>query len=258
MKKIEFPNWLPQANEGARILIVGASGGIGASLVQLLLQGSSCVLGVHRSTAKPLSPKPKKEHVVIDLQSTLQNENDCRLLVDSFVGQAGGISGLVVLVGGISQNVHWSNLSEEAWKDDIDLNLSFPFFLARTALEKMKKNGGQIVLMGTESALHGGSPTAFPYGVAKRGVECLVQGLAREGAKHDIQVNGVRAGFIRSGFHERWQEKTPGDIKKRIEMVPLKRAGEPEEAAALIMYLLSGWARFVTGQMISISGGDWL
>jgi 3-oxoacyl-[acyl-carrier protein] reductase len=258
MKKIMFPNWLPHLNEGAKVLIVGASGGIGAALVQLILQGSPCVLGAHRSTAKPLSPKLKKERVVIDLQSTLQNESDCRQLVDSFVDQAGGISGLVVLVGGISQNGHWKNISEKAWKDDIDLNLNIPFFLARTALERMKKKGGQIVLMGTESALHGGSPTSFPYGVAKRGVECLVEGLAREGAKHDIQVNGVRAGFIRSGFHERWQGKTPEDIKKRIEMIPLKRAGEPEEAAALIMYLLSGWARFVTGQMISISGGDWL
>jgi len=71
-------------------------------------------------------------------------------------------------------------------------------------------------------------------------------------------VNGIRAGFIKTGFHERWQGKTEQDIKKRAEMIPLQRAGEPEEAAALIIYLLSGWSGFITGQMLSITGGDWL
>jgi NAD(P)-dependent dehydrogenase (short-subunit alcohol dehydrogenase family) len=73
-----------------------------------------------------------------------------------------------------------------------------------------------------------------------------------------VLVNGVRLGFIRSGFHERWQNKSQEDIERRVQMIPLKRAGEPEEAAALIAYLLSGWAKFITGQMFALTGGDWL
>jgi NAD(P)-dependent dehydrogenase (short-subunit alcohol dehydrogenase family) len=65
-------------------------------------------------------------------------------------------------------------------------------------------------------------------------------------------------GFINSGFHERWQGKTSHEIEKRIELIPLRRGGEPEEAAAFIIYLLSGWSGFITGQMFPITGGDWL
>jgi NAD(P)-dependent dehydrogenase (short-subunit alcohol dehydrogenase family) len=82
--------------------------------------------------------------------------------------------------------------------------------------------------------------------------------LAREGAADGILVNGVRLGFIASGFHERWHGKSEDDMKERAEMVPLKRGGHPDEAAPLMIYLLSGWAQFITGQMIPLTGGDWL
>ena len=111
---------------------------------------------------------------------------------------------------------------------------------------------------GTGSALHGGSAQSFPYAIAKRGTECMIQGLAREGAPENILVNGVRLGFISSEFHERWHEKTEDDLKARADLVPLKRAGDPDEAAALMIYLLSGWSSFITGQMFPLTGGDWL
>ena len=86
----------------------------------------------------------------------------------------------------------------------------------------------------------------------------MVQGLAREGAPNNILVNGVRLGYIASGFHQRWHNKTQQDMDERAQLVPLKRAGHPDEAAALMIYLLSGWAQFITGQMIPLTGGDWL
>jgi 3-oxoacyl-[acyl-carrier protein] reductase len=123
---------------------------------------------------------------------------------------------------------------------------------------KKQQTSGRIVLTGTESAIHGGSSVSFPYAVAKRGTECMVQGLAREGAPDSILVNGVRMGYVTSGFHERWHNKSKKDMQKRAEMVPLQRGGHPDEAAALITYLLSGWAGFITGQMLPLTGGDWL
>ena len=86
----------------------------------------------------------------------------------------------------------------------------------------------------------------------------MIQGLAREGAPDGILVNGLRFGFIKSGFHERWHARTKKDLNARAEMVPLKRGGNPEEAAALMIYLLSNWSGFITGQMIPLTGGDWL
>jgi NAD(P)-dependent dehydrogenase (short-subunit alcohol dehydrogenase family) len=123
---------------------------------------------------------------------------------------------------------------------------------------KAQGRGGRILLTGTESAIHGGSSMSFPYAIAKRGTECLVQGLAREGASHKILVNGLRFGCIGTGFHERWHEKTEDEMSEREQLIPLKRSGHPDEAAALMIYLLSGWSQFITGQMIPLTGGDWL
>jgi NAD(P)-dependent dehydrogenase (short-subunit alcohol dehydrogenase family) len=253
-----FPSWYPQVEKDSKILVVGASGGMGRALLGMLKKGPTCTIGAHRFTGKPIEKISKEPHEIIDLQENLKTDQDCQNLVKAFVAKAGGVTGLVVLSGGISRAVHWMNLTEREWIDDINLNLNIPFFLSRAAMKVMEKKGGQIVLIGTESALHGGSAKALPYGVAKSGIECLVSGLARDGAKNKILVNGIRAGFIRTGFHERWQEKTEEDLKRRVEIIPLKRAGEPDEAVALIIFLLSGWANFITGQMLSISGGDWL
>lgn len=259
MTSFSMPDWVPILPEGARILIAGASGGIGRAVTQILLRSPDVILGLHSTQQGTFDNLDIKGHKVYPLISMLDNETHCSNLVEMYCNYAGGIDGLVVLSGGIERSCHWKNLTEDEWLMDLNLNLNVPFFLARRALFQMtSSNSGSIILMGTESSLHGGSPTSFPYAVAKKGIECLVQGLAREGAGHGITVNGVRPGFIASGFHERWQGKNAEALAERAEMLPLKRAGRPEEVAALIAYLLSGWARFITGQMLPITGGDWL
>lgn len=256
MTQFKRPEWVPKLDSQQRILVAGASGGIGNALVSMLREASDCTIGAHAAD----SVLPEKTVGLIPLRRKLTTAEDCNALVTDFVKQVGRIDGLVVLVGGITRSCHWKDLRPEEWRGDLTLNLDIPFFLARASMLHMEQqgNGGRIVLYSTESALHGGSPTSLPYAVAKRGVECLVQGLAREGADHNITVNGVRPGFIASGFHERWQGKDRESLVKRAEMIPLKRAGTPEEVAALTVYLLSGWARFITGQIFAITGGDWL
>lgn len=257
MTRHTFPAWTPQLEEGSKILVVGASGGIGSAVVRMILEGSPATIGAHRARAlKPVIADTPDTHTVIDLKRTLAKEEDCRALVEEFASQAGGLDRLVILSGSMGTK-HFTELTGPEWEHDIQTNLNIPFYLARAAMESMK-DGGSVLLTGTESALHGGSPTSFPYGVAKRGTECIVQGLAREGAPRNITVNGLRMGLILSGLHEREQGKSTEDMQRRAAMVPLKRGGQPEEAAALILYLMSGWGRFITGQMIPLTGGDWL
>ena len=250
------PDWIPAAEPGARILVTGASGGLGRALVDMLLAGSDCTIGAHGANAR----HPSGDARIIHLSKTFESESDCAALVDDFTAKADGIDALVVLSGGIHFSGHWKDMPAEDWERDMAVNLNQPFYLARAAMARMKDqdNGGRILLTGTESALHGGSAQSFPYAIAKRGTECMVQGLAREGAADGILVNGFRFGFITSGFHERWHGKTEQDLAERADMVPLKRGGDPDEAAALMIYLLSGWAGFITGQMIPLTGGDWL
>ena len=250
------PDWVPRVPVGTRILITGATGGLGRALVRMLLKGSTCMIGVHGSS----QVLEIDDDRIIPLSQTFSDENSCCVLVDNYVEQSGGIDALVILSGSIGYSGHWMDMSSGDWENEICVNLNHPFFLARKAMKYMisQKTGGRIIFTGTESALHGGSSSSFPYAISKRGTECMVQGLAREGAKDGILVNGMRLGCIASGFHERWHNKTREDMEKRVELIPLKRAGDPDEVAAFIIYLLSGYGGFITGQMLPITGGDWL
>lgn len=250
------PDWVPTVAAGSRILIIGASGGLGTALTAMLLKGPDCAIGAHGNTTR-VETSDARLHT---LSGTLDSETTCARLVTEFCATVGGIDALVMLAGGLTHVEHWNDLDETAWRCDIDLNLNIPFFMARSAMHAMRAQGtgGRIILTGTESAIHGGSAQSFPYAIAKRGTECMVEGLARDGAADGILVNGVRFGFIASGFHQRWAGRTEAHMRARADMVPLKRGGHPDEAAALITYLLSGWAGFITGQMIPLTGGDWL
>ena len=256
MTSFERPDWVPFIKTGTRVLITGASGGLGGALVDMLLDGPDCIIGAHGASNR----HPSDDKRVIHLTQRFGTEADCVRFIDEFAEKAGGIDALVVLSGGIHFSGHWKDMPAEDWERDMAVNLNQPFYLARAAMARMKAQatGGTILLSGTESAVHGGSDQSFPYAVAKRGTECMVQGLAREGAPDDILVNGLRFGFIASGFHQRWHDKTEKDLAERADMVPLKRGGDPAEAAALMIYLMSGWAKFITGQMIPLTGGDWL
>lgn len=251
------PNWSPSVRPGARILIVGASGGLGSAVADMLLDGSDCIVGAHGAT------KPYARHDdprVIPIQKPLETEADCVDVVDAFVEKASGIDGLVLLNGRLFHRGHWLDMPEEAWTAEQAANLGHPFFLARHALKQMRRQGtgGRIVFNGTESALHGGSAHSMPYAMTKLATECMVQGMAREGAPDGILVNGVRFGYIASGFHQRWSGRDDAFMEERAKLVPLKRGGDPAEAAALVCYLLSDWAGFISGQMFALTGGDWL
>lgn len=251
------PDWQPRVPDGSRILVAGATGGLGRAVVNMLIEGSDCVVGAHGGTGSfDAGDDPR----IVPLQRMLETEADCAAVVDAFRDEAGGLDALVSLNGRLTRTEHWDNLTESQWRDDVLQNLHLPFFLARCALRVMKAQGtsGSILLNGTESALHGGSAQSFPYSVAKRGTEAMVQGLAREGASSGVRVNGVRMGCIDSGFHQRWMRKDESDMETRVELIPMKRPGHVDEVAALFIYLLSDWSRFISGQMFAITGGDWL
>ncbi len=247
---------VPQCKPGSRVLIIGGSGGIGNAVIKMLGSSDDIVLGIHGTCGNDYSEDAFHHY----LYGTLDSESDCQDLIDRFIRITGGLDVLLNLAGGIHFSGHWMDMNERDYLKDINLNLNIPFFLSKIAMKFMLDHNawGRIILTGTESALHGGSALSFPYAIAKRGTECMVQGLAREGAKKNILVNGVRMGFITSGFHQRWHSKTKDDMKERASLVPLKRGGTPDEVAAMMIYLMSEHSNFITGQMIPITGGDWL
>ena len=255
----------PAITPSSRILVTGASCGIGQVLVKLLCL-SSCRIGYHAQS--PASTEVPKDILALaqqhgakikTLSGNLATSDICVDLIHRFNDFWDGIDALVQLHGD-AHSIPINELSDDDWNDAIRINLTSPFFLAREATNLMRRQGrgGRITLTSTASAKHGGGSDTLPYGVAKAGIECLVKALAKDGAPDNILINAIAPGFIETSFHTQRLGRSHAQLEKRKMLVPLQRAGSPEEVAQTIIFLLSSASSFITGQTIEISGGDWL
>lgn len=240
-----------------KILVVGASSDLAVSLNKMLFN-SGATLGLHYNKNKKALSKYKESRRIKKFQKDINSSISCYKLIDDFVSWAGGVDYLIQLSGDIKRPIHWEKLTEQEWYYDLSMNLMMPFFLAQRVIFHMKGSGGKIILMSTASASRGGGATSLAYGVAKAGIECLVKGLARECAKYNILVNAIAPGFILTKFHTEKMKRTQEQLQERVKLIPLKRAGTTEEFAGTVMFLLSENASYITGQVIVVSGGDWL
>lgn len=243
-----------------KVLITGATGGIGSSMVELF-STYGAVVGIHywqnKGKAKKLVTKFKRKSEKTKIfQANLLNSEDRKKLIDLFVKSFGGIDILVNNAGGIIGNRHFLDLDEDSWDATINLNLKTAFFLSREAFKIMKRQkSGKIINISSVAAKFGGSPSSLHYAAAKAGLEAITVGLAREGALYNILVNAIRPGVIDTHFHKKIGRDS-NKMKQRINLIPLGKMGKPEDIANMVLYLSSSYADFITGQIFTVSGGE--
>jgi 3-oxoacyl-[acyl-carrier protein] reductase len=183
----------------------------------------------------------------------LSREHRARLVPEA-VERLGGLDGLVNNAGAVIGAVSFLELDEEAWAKTFVLNAESPFFLAQAAFRHMQKiGGGKIINISSVGVKFGGSATTLHYSSAKMALEGISAGLAKAGAPSNILVNAIRPGVIDTPFH---REKSGQDWDARVSLIPLRRPGLPLDIARMILFLLSPAGDFITGQILSVSGGE--
>lgn len=239
-------------------LVVGASGAIGSAVAaQLAARGVN--LGLHYRTNAKAARRLKSQleragSRCVCLQSELADETDCRELVRRCHARFGAING-VALCGGTLQWMPWRSLDAKAWQDALFEHCVAPFSIARAAVRLMGgKVSGRIVFLSSIAPKYGGSPKSMHYAAAKAALETAMRGLAREVASSGVCVNGVRAGFVMTPQQARGRSSS--EIASRIEKIPVGRAGLPREIAAAFAFLFSEDAGFITGELVTVAGGD--
>jgi 3-oxoacyl-[acyl-carrier protein] reductase len=246
------------ALQGRRIVVTGASSGIGRATARILGRAGAHV-AIHFNTHADAARRVLEEIEAsggraVVIQADLTDPPSRDAFLHDAIEALGGLFALVNVAGGTVRREPVGELSRATWMDTLELNLTAPFFLAQQAFSHMRKNGGgRIVNVSSIGVKYGGSRDTVHYAAAKSALETASLGLARAGAEHDILVNVVRPGVIDTPIHDDIPSEA---MRKRISKILLKRAGAPEDVAFMIRYLLSPAAGYVTGQTFAVSGGD--
>ncbi|MDX8397496.1 MAG: 3-oxoacyl-ACP reductase FabG [Mariprofundaceae bacterium] len=234
------------------VLVTGSSRGIGAEIARSLASKDRHVW-VHCRKAKA-----EAEAVVNEIQGRgfeasllcfdVADRTASKSALDSFIEQYGGFD-IVVNNAGITRDAPLPGMSDEQWDDVLQTCLGGFYNVCRPLVMPMiRKRWGRIVNVVSIAALHGNRGQSN-YAAAKAGVIGASKSLAKEVASRGITVNAVAPGFIET-------EMTEHISKEHIkQVVPMARVGRTEEVAAVVSFLCSDSASYITGEVINVSGG---
>ncbi len=236
-----------------KILITGASGGIGGSLVKKFVSLQADVLGTGTNIEKLESLKKQNPNIKVK-KFDISDHNK----IEDFVENASlELGGLDILVNNAGINV--DNLSlrmkDDEWKRVIDINLTSTFLLSKYSIKKMLKSKyGRIVNI-TSIVGHSGNLGQANYSASKAGIIGMSKSLAIEYAKKNITVNCVSPGFIVSNMTMNIAEKVKLYLTSRI---PMGKLGTGEDVSNCVAFLASESASYVTGETIHVNGGMYM
>ena len=236
-----------------KILITGASGGIGNELVNKFVQLGGNVLGTGTNTEKLDSIKKKYPTIKVK-KFDISAHSRIEEFVDDVSLEMGGLD---ILINNAGKNV--DNLSlkmkEEEWKKVIDVNLTSTFLLSKYAIKKMLKNKFGRVVNITSVVGHSGNLGQANYSASKAGIIGMSKSLAIEYAKKNITVNCVSPGFIISDMTMNIAEKVKLYLTSRI---PMGKLGTGEDVSNCVAFLSSDQASYITGETMHVNGGMYM
>ena len=240
------------SEEKSIALVTGGSRGIGRAIAERLAASGRHVIINYRSNRdeaeKTLAGIRERggngEIVAFDVSKGSETVAQVQALLEKH-----GHIDVLVNNAGIREDMLMIWMEEEHWNRVIDTNLSSIYHVTRPILKSMlTRRQGAIINM-TSTSGEAGMAGQVNYSASKAGIIGATKALAKEVAKRNVTVNAVAPGFIASDMLEGLDEK---NIKSQI---PMQRLGKPEEVAALVHFLCSPEAGYITGQVIGINGG---
>jgi len=240
--------------ENKNIILTGASGGIGNSIVKRLNDCGAKILASGTRVEKLEEIKSKFKNVKI-LKFDISQNDKVEEFIENATNELGGNLDCLINNAGVTHDNLAIRMSLEEWKKVIDINLTSTFLLSKFAIKKMLKNKSGKIINITSVVGHTGNLGQANYTASKAGIVAMSKSLALEYAKKNININCISPGFIKTAMTEKIDEKFKEMI---IGKIPSARLGEPEDIANAVLFLASNQSDYINGETLHVNGGMYM
>ena len=236
------------------IIVTGASGGIGNSIIQKLNEQEANILATGTKIEKLKKLKEKFSNIKILPFDVSQNEK-IEEFIDKASNDLGGNLDCIVNNAGITKDNLAIRMNFEEWKKVLDINLTSTFLMSKFAIKKMLKNKKGKIINITSVVGHTGNLGQANYTASKAGIIAMSKSLAIEYAKKNININCISPGFIKTAMTDKIDDKFKETI---ISKIPSARLGEPEDIANAVLFLASSQSDYINGETLHVNGGMYM
>ena len=236
------------------IIVTGASGGIGNSIIKKLSNAGANILASGTNLTKLEELKNQYEKIKI-LKFDISQKSEIEEFIETATTELGGSLDCIINNAGITQDNLAIRMSLEDWQKVIDINLTSTFLLSKFAIKKMLKNKSGKIVNITSVVGHTGNLGQANYTASKAGIVAMSKSLAIEYAKKNININCISPGFIKTAMTDKIDEKFKEVI---ISKIPSARLGEAEDIANALLFLSSNQSSYINGETLHVNGGMYM
>jgi 3-oxoacyl-[acyl-carrier protein] reductase len=240
--------------ENKNIIVTGASGGIGNSIVKKLNEAGANILASGTRIEKLEELKKKFENIKI-LKFDISQSDKIEEFIENATSKLGGSLDGLVNNAGITQDNLAIRMSLDEWQQVININLTSTFLMSKFAIKKMLKNKSGKIVNITSVVGHTGNLGQANYTASKAGIVAMSKSLAIEYAKKNININCISPGFIKTAMTDKIDEKFKEIIVSKI---PSARLGEPDDIANAVLFLSSDQSNYINGETLHVNGGMYM
>ena len=240
--------------EGKNIIVTGASGGIGNSIVKKLSDNGANILASGTKLEKLDQLKKDFEKIKV-LKFDISQSEKIEEFIENATEELGGKLDCIVNNAGITQDNLAIRMSLEEWQKVISINLTSTFLMSKFSIKKMLKNKSGKIVNITSVVAHTGNLGQSNYTASKAGVIAMSKSLAIEYAKKNININCISPGFIKTAMTDKLDEKFKEIIVSKI---PSGRLGEPDDIANAVLFLASEQSDYINGETLHVNGGMYM
>ncbi|MDC1127452.1 3-oxoacyl-ACP reductase FabG [Candidatus Pelagibacter sp.] len=236
------------------IIVTGASGGIGNSIIKKLSEAGANILASGTRIEKLEELKKNFEGLKI-LKFDISQSDKIEEFIENATSELGGSLDGIVNNAGITQDNLAIRMSLDEWQKVININLTSTFLMSKFAIKKMLKNKSGKIVNITSVVGHTGNLGQANYTASKAGIVAMSKSLAIEYAKKNININCISPGFIQTAMTDKIDDKFKEVI---ISKIPSARLGEPDDIANAVLFLSSDQSNYINGETLHVNGGMYM